>query len=90
MTHGQQLRHVSLPLAFRIGFPPWVGPVLALFRGRSLAGIIGHVEFTRSSQILITRTHQAWVMLFGMGLDHFALCCPISRLSRAHQRKKRT
>lgn len=88
MTYGQQLRHVTLPIAFRVGFAPWVGLLLSLTKDSSLAGIIGYVEFSRSTQILMTRTHETWLLLFGMGLFYFIICYPISRFSRAYERKK--
>lgn len=87
MTYGQQLRHISLPIAIRTGFAPWVNLLLSLTKDSSLAGIIGYMEFTRSSQILMTRTHETWLLLFGMGLFYFAICYPISRASRAFERR---
>lgn len=87
MTYRQQLYHVSLPIAVRTGFAPWIGLVLSLTKDSSLAGIIGYMEFARTSQVLMNRTHETWLLLFGMGLFYFVLCYPISRFSRAYERR---
>jgi len=75
------------PLGFRAGLPSWVGLVLSLIKDSSLAGVIGYVEFTRSAQMLMTRTHETWLMLIGTGLFYFLICYPVSKYSRQLERK---
>lgn len=87
MTAFQELRHVSAPLAFRAGLTSWIGLFLSLIKDSSLAGVIGYIEFTRNTQMLITRTHETWLLLLGMGLFYFVICYPVSRYSRYLERK---
>lgn len=87
MTYGQEFFHISLPLAFRAGLTSWIGLVLSLIKDSSLAGVIGYIEFTRTAQNLMTRTHETWLLLFGIGLFYFIICYPVSRYSRHLERK---
>jgi len=82
MSRFQELVHVSGPLAFRIGLPAWIGLVLSLTKDTALAGVIGYVEFLRSAQTLIVRTHETLFLLGIVGLFYFVICYPISRYSR--------
>ncbi|MCX8997465.1 amino acid ABC transporter permease [Rhizobiaceae bacterium BDR2-2] len=87
MTYFQELLHISAPLAFRAGLTSWIGLFLSLIKDSSLAGVIGYIEFTRNAQILMTRTHETWLLLFGTGLFYFLICYPVSRYSRHLERK---
>ena len=87
MTYLQELTHISLPLAYRAGLTSWIGLFLSLIKDSSLAGVIGYVEFTRNAQALMTRTHETWLMLFGIGLFYFVICYPVSRYSRYLERR---
>lgn len=87
MNYFQELYHVSAPLGFRAGLPSWIGLLLSLIKDSSLAGVIGYLEFTRSAQTLMTRTHETWLLLFGTGLFYFLICYPVSRYSRRLERK---
>jgi hydroxyproline transport system permease protein len=87
MTYPQEFMHISIPLAYRAGLTSWIGLVLSLIKDSSLAGVIGYVEFTRNAQTLMTRTHETWLMLFGIGLFYFIICYPVSRYSRYLERK---
>ncbi|UPJ76803.1 amino acid ABC transporter permease [Bradyrhizobium sp. 187] len=87
MTYFQELRYVSIPLAYRAGLTSWIGLLLGLIKDTALASIIGYVEFMRSAQILITRTHETWLLLLGTGLFYFVICYPISRYGRYLERK---
>jgi polar amino acid transport system permease protein len=87
MTYPQEFFHISMPLAYRAGLTSWIGLVLSLIKDSSLAGVIGYVEFTRNAQNLMTRTHETWLLLFGIGLFYFVICYPVSRYSRHLERK---
>ena len=87
MNRFQELVHISMPLAFRTGLAPWIGLVLSLIKDSALAGVVGYVEYMRSTQILITRTHETWLLLLGAGLLYFIICYPVSRYSRRLERK---
>ena len=87
MNGYQELLYISLPLAFRTSLAPWIGLVLSLIKDSALAGVVGYVEYMRSTQILITRTHETWLLLMGAGLFYFLICYPVSRYSRHLERK---
>nr|WP_210328757.1 amino acid ABC transporter permease [Mesorhizobium amorphae] len=89
MNGYQELLHISMPLAFRTALAPWIGLVLSLIKDSALAGVVGYVEYMRSTQILITRTHETWLLLMGAGLFYFLICYPVSRYSRHLERKVR-
>ena len=63
--------------------------VLSLIKDSALAGVVGYVEYMRSTQILITRTHETWLLLLGAGLLYFIICYPVSRYSRRLGEKDR-
>ena len=87
MNGLQELLHISVPLAFRTGLTSWVGLVLSLVKDSALAGVVGYVEYMRTTQMLITRTHETWLLLMGAGLLYFIICYPVSRYSRYLERK---
>jgi hydroxyproline transport system permease protein len=87
MNGFQELLHISLPLAFRTGLTSWIGLVLSLIKDSALAGVIGYVEYMRTTQMLITRTHETWLLLLGAGLVYFVICYPVSRYSRYLERR---
>lgn len=87
MNGLQELWHISAPLAFRTGLTSWIGLALSLIKDSALAGVIGYIEFMRSTQMLITRTHQTWLLLLGAGLFYFVICYPVSRYSRYVERR---
>jgi polar amino acid transport system permease protein len=89
MNDYQELLYTSMPLAFRTGLAPWIGLVLSLIKDSALAGVVGYIEYMRSTQILITRTHETWLLLMGAGLFYFLICYPVSRYSRHLERKVR-
>ena len=82
MNGFQELFYISMPLAFRTALTPWIGLVLSLIKDSTLAGVVGYIEYMRSTQILITRTHETWLLLMGAGLFYFIICYPVSRYSR--------
>ncbi|MBA6118811.1 hypothetical protein MXF29_29150 [Pseudomonas sp. NC26] len=43
--------------------------------------------FLRATQILIIRTNEAIPLLIGVGVAYFLICYPVSRYSRALERK---
>jgi His/Glu/Gln/Arg/opine family amino acid ABC transporter permease subunit len=81
MSYLQELRLVSLPLAVRTIFPGWVGTLIGLTKDTALVSVVGYVELLRASQILITRTNEALLLLTGVGVAYFLICYPISRYS---------
>ena len=82
MTYAQELAYISAPLATRTGLAPWIGLLISLTKDSALISVVGYLEFLRSSQVLITRTHETLLIFGGVGLFYFCICYPISRYSR--------
>jgi hydroxyproline transport system permease protein len=87
MSYWQELRLISMPLAVRTIFPGWVGTVIGLTKDTALVSVVGYIELLRSTQILITRSNQAILLLAGVGIAYFLICYPISRYSLVVERK---
>ncbi len=87
MNYWQELRHISLPLMLRFGLTPWIGLLLSLIKDSALASVVGYMEFMHATQVLITRTHDTWLLLMGTGVFYFLICYPISRYSRYLEKK---
>ena len=82
-----QLRYVILPQALRISIPPTVGFLVQLVKGTSVAAIIGFVELTRSGQLITNVTFQPMVVYPIVALLYFAICWPLSELSKLLERR---
>lgn len=83
------LRLVVLPQAVRIAIPPTVGYLVQVVKGTSLAAIIGFTELTRAGQILINSTFRPFLIFSIIALIYFALCWPLTLLSRRLERSTR-
>ena len=87
LTRWQTLTDVILPQAMRIATPPTVGFLVQLIKNTSLASVVGFVELTRASQVINNSLFQPFLVFGIAGALYFALCYPLSRLSRALERK---
>jgi hydroxyproline transport system permease protein len=87
MSYWQELRHVAAPLAARTIFPSWIGTLIGLTKDTALVSVVGYIELLRATQILIVRSNEAILLLAGVGLAYFLICYPISRCSRAMERR---
>jgi polar amino acid transport system permease protein len=87
LGHVQQLRHVILPQAVRISIPPTVGFLVQLVKGTSVAAIIGFVEVTRAGQLMVNVTFQPMVVYPVVAMLYFAVCWPLSLLSRKLEKR---
>jgi polar amino acid transport system permease protein len=87
LGYVQQLRHVILPQAMRISIPPTVGFLVQLVKGTSVAAIIGFVELTRAGQLMVNVTFQPMVIYSVIAMLYFAVCWPLSLLSRKLEKR---
>src|SRR5262245_48520366 len=85
-----QLRLVILPQAMRIAIPPTVGFLVQLVKSTALASIVGFHEVTRTAQIVTNATFQPFVVYGLAALIYFALCYPLTDLSRRLERRLAT
>jgi polar amino acid transport system permease protein len=87
LSYLEQLRFVILPQAMRISIPPTVGFLVQLIKGTSIASIIGVVELTRAGQLMVNVTFQPMLVYPVVAALYFAVCWPLSRLSRSLERR---
>ena len=87
MTRLQQYRYVILPQAVRISLPPSVGFLVQLIKNTSITSIIGFVELARAGQLINNATFQPGPVFLTVAALYFAICWPLSRLSRYFERK---
>jgi polar amino acid transport system permease protein len=89
LTYIEQLRHVIIPQAIRVAIPPTVGFMVQLIKNTSLAAVIGFVELTREGQLTTAATFQPFAVYLIVAGLYFSLCYPLTRYSRALERKRR-
>ena len=87
LNWGQRLIHVILPQAMKIATPPTVGFMVQIVKNTSLASAIGFVELARAGQVINNATFQPFVIFVLVGALYFALCYPLSVMSRRLERK---
>ena len=87
LTRWQALIDVILPQALRIATPPTVGFFVQVVKSTSLASVVGFVELTRSAQVINNSLYEPFLVFGIAGAFYFALCYPLSRWSRALERK---
>jgi polar amino acid transport system permease protein len=85
-----QLRLVILPQALRIAIPPTVGFLVQLVKSTALASIVGFHELTRTAQIVTNATFQPFIVYGLTALIYFAMCYPLTDLSRRLERRLAT
>jgi polar amino acid transport system permease protein len=87
LTYPEQIRYVILPQAMRIAVAPTVGFAVQVVKGTALASIIGFVELTKAGTMINNATFQSFLVYGLVALLYFALCFPLSLLSRRLERR---
>lgn len=84
-THSMAL--VIIPQALRIATPPTVGFMVQIIKNTSIASIVGFAELTYTGKVINNSTFQPFLIYVIVGFIYFCLCYPLSRWSRALERK---
>ena len=71
---AQTYRHVILPQA--------VGFLVQLVKNTSIVQVVGFVDLMRAGMLVNNATYQAFQIFTLVGFIYFAICFPLSRLSR--------
>ena len=87
MTHGQTMRYIILPQAFRNILPALGNEFIAMTKDSSLASVIGVTELMRTGQIVISRTFQSFSIYGGVAIIYFAMTFTMSRIVRWIEKK---
>lgn len=82
LSRTQRMTKVILPQAVRIATPPTVGFMVQIIKNTSLASVVGFVELARSGQIINNSLFEPFLTYTIIAVIYFALCYPVSRLSR--------
>ncbi|CDZ61858.1 amino acid ABC transporter permease [Neorhizobium galegae] len=86
LTRVQQYRYVILPQALRISLPPTVGFLVQLVKNTSIVSVVGFVELSRAGQLVNNATFRPFEVFMTVAAIYFAICFPLSRLSRYLER----
>ena len=84
---GVTMAKIVLPQALRISIPATIGFLVQLVKGTSIAAIIGFVELTRAGQLIVNVTFQPMTVYPIIALLYFAICWPLSLLSRRLEKR---
>jgi polar amino acid transport system permease protein len=86
-SRAQTLALVIVPQAMRIATPPTVGFMVQIVKNTSIASIVGFAELTYTGKVINNSTFQPFVVYVIVAAIYFCMCYPLSRWSRALERK---
>jgi polar amino acid transport system permease protein len=84
---GRQMQLIILPQALRIAVAPTVGFLVQLVKSTALTSIIGFNELLQTSNIINNATFAPFTVYGVVALIYFALCFPLTSLSRWLERR---
>jgi polar amino acid transport system permease protein len=86
-SRAQTRALVIVPQAMRIATPPTVGFMVQIVKNTSIASIVGFAELTYTGKVINNSTFQPFVVYVIVAAIYFCMCYPLSRWSRALERK---
>ena len=89
MSFAEQLRHVILPQALRLGIAPTAGFMVQIIKGTALTSVIGFIEITKAGQLIANATFEPFMVYGCVAALYFALCFPLSLWSQRLERRLR-
>lgn len=90
MTHGQSMRHIILPQAFKRVIPPMGNEFIAMMKDTSLLSVIGFEELARRGQLVISETYRAFEIWMTVAFIYLVMTLVISRLVALLERRMET
>ncbi|MGU3422906.1 amino acid ABC transporter permease [Methylobacterium sp. D54C] len=87
LSRWQRMRRVILPQAMRIATAPTVGFMVQIVKNTSLASVVGFVELSQAGKLINNSVFQPFVVFIVVAGFYFAICYPLSALSRSLERK---
>lgn len=73
---------ILLPQAIRSSIPPWLNTSIVMVKSTSYAAIVGAWEVTYAAKEVVERTLATFEIFGAVMLFYFAVCYPLSLLSR--------
>lgn len=89
MSFTEQLRHVILPQALRLGIAPTAGFGVQIIKATALTSVIGFVEVTKAGQLIANATFEPFLVYGCVAALYFALCFPLSLWSQRMEKRLR-
>ena len=89
MSFTEQLRHVILPQAMRLGIAPTAGFMVQIIKGTALTSVIGFIEITKAGQLIANATFEPFLVYGCVAALYFVLCFPLSLWSQRLERRMR-
>jgi len=89
MTHGQIMRYIVLPQAFRRIIPPIGNEFIAMLKDSSLVSVIAMEDLMRRGQLLGSRTFRYFEVLLAVTLMYLVLTRAVSYLVAWVERRLR-
>lgn len=89
LSFTEQLRHVILPQALRVGIAPTAGFMVQIVKGTALTSVIGFIEITKAGQLIANATFEPFLVYGCVAGLYFALCFPLSLWSQRLERRMR-
>ena len=89
MGFTEQLRHVILPQALRMGIAPTAGFSVQIIKATALTSVIGFIEITKAGQLIANATFEPFLIYGCVAALYFALCFPLSLWSQHLERRLR-
>ncbi|WP_245574280.1 amino acid ABC transporter permease [Desulfovirgula thermocuniculi] len=90
MTHGQAMRYVILPQAFKRVIPPLGNEFIALLKDTSVLSVIGFEELFRRGQLIVGATYQAFQIYLTVAFIYLVMVIAFSRLVDYLERRLKT
>lgn len=89
MSFTEQLRHVILPQALRVGIAPTAGFMVQIIKGTALTSVIGFIEITKAGQLIANATFEPFLVYGCVAALYFVLCFPLSLWSQRLEKRMR-
>lgn len=87
LSRLEQMRYVIVPQAMRMALAPTVGFAVQIVKNTSLAALIGFTDLARAGQLINNVTFEPFLVFGWVAAIYFALCFPLSVLSRSLERR---
>lgn len=89
LSFTEQLRHVILPQAMRLGIAPTAGFGVQIIKATALTSVIGFVEVTKAGQLIANATFEPFLVYGCVAALYFVLCFPLSIWSQRIEKRLR-
>ena len=86
LSHGQTMRYIIVPQAFRRTIPPLTNEFVTLVKDTSLVSVIGLAELLRAARVLQSETFNG-TPLIAAALIYLAICLPLIYLANGLERR---